>query len=354
MDVPAGPEAGLTPEMLGITVNVRELLAPPLTVTTTLPVSAPEGTEATMVLGLHEVGIADTPLKVTALAPCAGPKPPPLITTDCPTGPEVGLRLVMLGTTVKGTPLLNTELLPLEATTTTFPVVAVAGTGTTMFVALQLVGVPDAPLKVTELLPCEAPKLVPVIVTAVPNEPEVGFTLVIVGTAGVTLKGQLLLIRPLTVIDTLPADAPVGTGTTMLVALQLVGVAAIPLNVTVLVPCVAPKFVPVMVTEVPTGPDEGLRLLMNGLGEGTVKITVLLPTPWTATHNRSFPIAAPAGTGTVILVSLQLVGVPFTPANETMLVPCVAPKNVPVIVTEVPAGPEVGFREEMFGGFGAK
>jgi hypothetical protein len=41
----------------------------------------------------------------------------------------------------------------------------------------------------------------------------------------------------------------------MLVALQLVGVPAVPLNVTVLVPCVVPKFVPVIVTEVPTGPD---------------------------------------------------------------------------------------------------
>src|SRR5260221_8194843 len=45
-----------------------------------------------------------------------------------------------------------------------------------------------------------------------------------------------------------------------LVADQLVGVAAVPLNVTVLVPCVAPKFVPVIVTAVPTGPFVGDRL----------------------------------------------------------------------------------------------
>ena len=50
----------------------------------------------------------------------------------------------------------------------------------------------------------------------------------------------------------------------MLVPLQLVGVAAVPLNVTVLVPCVAPKFVPVIVTEVPTAPDVGFRLVMLG------------------------------------------------------------------------------------------
>ena len=51
----------------------------------------------------------------------------------------------------------------------------------------------------------------------------------------------------------------------MLVALQLVGVAVVPLNVTVLVPCDAPKVVPVIVTEVPTGPEVGLRLVMFGV-----------------------------------------------------------------------------------------
>jgi hypothetical protein len=52
----------------------------------------------------------------------------------------------------------------------------------------------------------------------------------------------------------------------MLVALQLVGVAAVPLKVTVLVDCVAPKFEPVIVTGVPTGPEVGLKLVMIGAG----------------------------------------------------------------------------------------
>lgn len=174
------------------------------------------------------------------------------------------------------------------------------------------------------------------------------------GAGAITVKVTLLLTRLLAVTTKLPVVAPVGTGAMMLVALQLVGTAAVPLKATVLVPCVAPKFVPVMVTEVPTAPDAGLKLLMNGLGEGTVKITWLLPTPCTVTHKRSFPIAAPAGTGTVMLVSLQVLAAPFIPAKETMLVPWVAPKNVPVMVTTVPAGPEVGLKEEMLGGFGAK
>jgi len=60
----------------------------------------------------------------------------------------------------------------------------------------------------------------------------------------------------------------------MLVLLQLVGVAVMPLNVTVLLPCVEPKFVPVIVTAVPTGPPPGgLNVLIAGV---TVKAEPLL------------------------------------------------------------------------------
>ena len=58
----------------------------------------------------------------------------------------------------------------------------------------------------------------------------------------------------------------------MLVADQVVGVAVVPLNVTVLVPCVAPKLVPVIVTAVPTGPLVGARLVSVG-GTVTVKVS---------------------------------------------------------------------------------
>ena len=71
----------------------------------------------------------------------------------------------------------------------------------------------------------------------------------------VTVKLDPLLATPPTVTTTFPVVAPVGTLATMLVALQLVGLAVVPLNVTVLVPCVAAKFAPVIVTAVPTGPD---------------------------------------------------------------------------------------------------
>jgi len=59
----------------------------------------------------------------------------------------------------------------------------------------------------------------------------------------------------------------------MLVALQLLGVAVVPLKVTVLVPCVAPNVVPLIVTESPIPPEVGERLFIFG---ATVKVTPLL------------------------------------------------------------------------------
>ncbi len=72
----------------------------------------------------------------------------------------------------------------------------------------------------------------------------------------------------------MPVVAPLGTGATMLAALQLVGVAAVPLNMTVLVPCVAPKFAPVIVTSVPTGPEVGDALAMLGAEGGGLGVFI--------------------------------------------------------------------------------
>jgi hypothetical protein len=109
-----------------------------------------------------------------------------------------------------------------------------------------------------------APKFVPVMVTGVPTAPDVGLRLEMFGAAALTVNVAALLAIPPTVTTTLPDVAALGTGTTMLVALQLVGVPAVPLNVTVLVPCEDPKFVPAIVTAVPTAPDVGLSTVMLG------------------------------------------------------------------------------------------
>jgi len=236
--------------------------------------------------------------------------------TDVPAGPEVGDRLLITGVVegiVKATPLLATPL----TVTTTLPVVAFSGTGTLILEPDQLVGEPATPLKVTVLVPWLDPNLDPEMVTDVPAAPDAGDRLEMLG-ASMTVKLTPVLATPPTVTTTLPVLAPDGTGVWIDVELQLVGVAVIPLNVTVLPPCVAPKFVPDIVTTVPTAPEVGDRLEIVGLG-ATVKLTPLLAIPPTIT--TTFPVVAPAGTGVLIVPAAQLVGVATVPLNFTVLEP---------------------------------
>src|SRR4029434_433549 len=109
-----------------------------------------------------------------------------------------------------------------------------------------------------------------------------------------------------------PVLAPAGTGATMLVADQLVGVAVVPLNVMVLVPWLAPKLVPVIVTTVPTGPLVGDRLVRLG-DMVTANDTPLLASPPTVT--TTLPVVAPAGTGTTMLVADHVAGAASAPVN---------------------------------------
>ena len=225
--------------------------------------------------------------------------------------------------------------------TTTEPVVAPAGTGATMLLALQFVGVAGTPLNVTVLVPGADPKFVPVIVTGVPTAPDVGDKLVTLGV-GKTVNNTPALDTPLTVTTTEPVVAPDGTRTTMLVALQLAGIAETPPNVTMLVPCADPKFVPVIVTGVPTAPDVGDKLVTLGVGR-TVKLTPLLAAPPTVT--TKLPVVAADGTLAMIELPLQLpMVVANVPLNDTVLVPCNEPKYDPLIETCDPAGPAVGER----------
>src|SRR5438105_13355016 len=110
-----------------VTVKFTPLLATPPTVTTTLPVVAPPGTDATMLVALQLVVVAVVPLKVTA--PVV-PKLVPVMVTAVPTGPEVGFRLVIAGAVPA--PPLSTRLPPSLATlTSALPDVAVLDTDPT-------------------------------------------------------------------------------------------------------------------------------------------------------------------------------------------------------------------------------
>jgi len=331
-----------------VTVNGTPLLADPPTVTTTGPVAAPVGTFIVMLVAFQVIAVpAFVPLKVTVLLPWLDPKLLPVIVTGVPTEPDVADRLVMLGgtVTVNGTPLLADP----PTVTTTGPVVAPVGTFTVMLVALQVVAVPAfVPLKVTVFVPWLDPKLVPVIVTGVFTGPDGTDRLVMLG-ATLTVNGTPLLAKPPTVTTTGPLVAPAGTFTVILVGLQVVAAPAfVPLRVTVLVPWLDPKLLPVIVTGVPTAPDVGDRVVMAGAGDVTVKFMPLLAKPPTVTTTG--PLLAPVGTFTVMLVALQVVAVPaLVPLKVTVLVPWLDPRLVPVIVTGVPTGPDPGDRLVMPG-----
>jgi len=160
-------------------------------------------------------------------------------------------------------------------------------------------------------MPCVAPKFVPVMVTDVPAMAGLGDMPVMTGTT-VNEVTELAVI-PATVTVIAPEAVPVGTGATIDVALQLVGVAAVPLKFTVLKPWLNPKFVPVIVTGVATPPDVGEILEMIGAGT-IVNSALLLITPPTFTSTLTLG-ACKVGVVNAIEVVPQLDGLTPTPPN---------------------------------------
>jgi hypothetical protein len=173
--------------------------------------------------------------------------------------------------TAKFTPFVFTP----SAFTITFPVVAPVGTKTLMLPAAHDVTVAVVPLNVTVPLPWEEPKFEPAIVTVAPIIPDEGDRLVMLGVPR-TVKFTPFVFTPLTFTTTFPVVAPDGTVTPMLPAAHDVTVAVVPLNLTVPLPCMEPKFAPVMVTAAPTASDVGDKLVMLGVAR-TVKFTPFVP-----------------------------------------------------------------------------
>jgi hypothetical protein len=324
---------------LVVTVNEDPLLACPLTVTVTWPVVAAFGTVTLIDVALQLTMVAAAPLKRTTLLPWLVPKFWPLMVTAVPAAPLAGESDVMLGpgVTVKVTPLL---VVP-PATIVTGPVVAPAGTGTRMLESLQLVGVAVVPLNFTRLVPCGMPKPEPAIVTAVLTVPEVGVSKEMLG-GGITGKLTEFEAPPCVTI-TGPVVAVAGTATTICVLLQLVGLPAMPLKVTV--PATDPKFVPLMATEAPARAALGEMLLI--LGAGIVNDVLLLAIPMLVVTTKP-PLVASAGTLALMLVLLHEVTGAEVPLKVT--VPVVVPKLLPLIATAVPAAPERGATELTTGG----
>jgi hypothetical protein len=246
--------------MTGGIVNVTPLLAtPPAALTTTEPVLAEEGTFAEMLVSVHELIVALLPPKVTPPVPREPPKFDPFIVTVALAAPESGERLLILG---EGT-IVSIKLLlvsPAEVVKTTLPVTA--PDGITKFTALLLQEVTEAgvPLTVTPPVPLEAPKPSPPRITADPMAPLPG---VAASMRGSTVNAAPLLVTPVTVTTTLPVVAENGTLARIVPSLHEFTVAAIvPLNVTLLLPCVAPKPDPEIVTTVPVVPLVGVSELI--------------------------------------------------------------------------------------------
>ena len=211
------------------------------------------------------------------------------------------------------------------------PVVALAGTVAVICVEEFTVYVAVVPLNFTDVAPV---KLVPVMVTLAPTRPLVGVKLVMVG-GRVTVKFVALLAVPSVVVtDINPVVAPVGTGAVICVAETIVKLVAVLLNFT---PVVGEKFVPLIVTTVPTAPLVGVKDVIVG-GKSTVKFVQLVPVP-TALVADIGPLVAPAGTVEVICVDEFTAKLALTPLNFTAVVPV---KFVPVMVTETHPAPLVG------------
>jgi hypothetical protein len=152
--------------------------------------------------------------------------------------------------------------------------------------------------------------------------------------AVVTVKLDALVAVPSSVVTTMgPVIAPAGTVAVIVPELLTVNVAALPPNETAVAPV---KFVPVIVTPVPTAPIAGAKEVMAGV---TVKRDVVTIAPLPGVVTVMGPVVAPAGTVVVIVPEGLTVKVAATPLNETAVAPV---KAVPVIVTPVPTGPKIG------------
>jgi hypothetical protein len=124
-----------------------------------------------------------------------------------------------------------------------------------------------------------------------------------VGEGTVTVKLVPLVAVPTGVVtDIVPVVAPLGTVAVIDVALTTLYVDAdAPLNFTEVAPV---KFVPAIVTLVPTTPDVGLNDVIVGAVALTVKLVLLVAVP-PGVVTVMGPVVAPLGTVAVVEVELE-------------------------------------------------
>jgi hypothetical protein len=315
---PTAPLVGVKLDIVGVpgTVNIPVLVTvTPLSVTEIGPVEAPGGTVTVRVVAEAPVTGALIPLNSTTLLLGVVLKFVPVIVTDAPTAPVVGLNPVIVckGRTVNIEPLVSVKPLTVIVIG---PVVALAGTDVVKVVVVAAVTVAKVPLKRTTLSVSVVLKFVPKSVTSAPGAPLVGVNPVKVGVGSTVNVPALVMVTPvpLTRTEMGPVVAPEGTSTVKVVADALVTVARVPLNRTVLLAIVELKLVPVIVTVAPTAALVGVNPVIVGVGR-TVKLEALTTvTPLEVTEMG--PVAAPAGTVTTMVVALDEVTVALTPLKN--------------------------------------
>jgi hypothetical protein len=238
-----------------------------------------------IVIELSEMEVIEA-VERPIFTPVALPKPEPVIVTVVPAGPLVGSKLLMPFRTVK---LSVLAAVPEGVVTLTGPVVAPSGTAALIDPADRTVKlVAFTPLKLTAVAPV---KVLPEILTIVPILPLVGDRLFIFG---VTRKSVALVSVPPEVVTLiLPLVAVVGTVALIVLVETTVKVLLMPLNFTEVTPV---KPVPVIVTIVPTGPLEGVKLLIPAPIVKSLPLKTVPP----GVVTLIFPVVAPAGTVTTI------------------------------------------------------
>jgi hypothetical protein len=278
--VPTPPLVGKKLVIVGAktTVKLLALVAvPPGVVTAIGPVVAPAGTVAVIWVEELTVKLALVPLNLTEVAPA---RLVPAITTLVPTGPLVGLKLVIVEeVTLKAAMLVAVSV---GVKMLIGPVVAPVGTTAVIWIGASTVKPAGVPLNWTAVAPL---KFAPVMTTEAPKLPPAGLKAVMAGD--VTLKWLALVeVPPGDVTAIGPVVVPAGTVAVTWVSESTAKLVALtPLKVTAVAPV---KLLPVIVTVVPTGPATG----ENGV---TVKSVVLVKVP-PGVVTAIGPVAAPEGT----------------------------------------------------------
>jgi hypothetical protein len=169
---------------------------------------------------------------------------------------------------------------PTEVVAEIRPEAVFAGTGKLRVVVLPTVAVATVLFIITVVAPAPVAKPVPVTETTSVAAPNAGVNEVMVGAPGmVTTKScELVTVLAPTASEILPVVAPEGTVVVIELELDAVATAAVPLNFTVLLPGVGLNPAPLIVTDEPTEPLVGLKLVIAKPGVTWRWMLVMLPT----------------------------------------------------------------------------